>query len=115
MASDSRPLSVAFCEIVEWSQALGAERINQLAGCWEGAVDEQWWIAINGHNEDTECSRGAKVPPFSAYVEFNRWPAGFLNPYSGTLAAGELANEDTLIAALQAARGQISSKGGGHE
>jgi hypothetical protein len=96
-----KPISEAFAAIVEWSTSLGAKRINQLDGCWEGQVDDQWWIAINGHDEKTKCSKGATVPAFNAYVEFNGWPAGFVNPRGGVLCAGAAANEDTLIAALQ--------------
>lgn len=96
-------MSVAFHEIVELALRLGVRRINELPACWEHQVDEQWWVAVNGHREEIACSTGAKVPPFCAYVTFNEWPAGILHPDGGVLAAGAAANEDALIDALRKA------------
>lgn len=95
----------AFGEIVTLALARGVYRINALPGCWELELDEHWWLAVNGHREVTRCSRGVDVQPFSAYVEFNGWPAGVFTPAGGVLAAGTLANEATLIAALRRASG----------
>ena len=61
-------------------------------------VDDRWVVKVNGHREQVES-----VPPFSALLEFNGWPAGIIDPFGGTIAAGELANEDTFIAAMEAA------------
>lgn len=94
----------AFTKIAELCHALGAGPMNKHAGCWECQVDKRWKIAVNGHPEP-KVSSLSEVPiePFHAYAEFNGWPAGILNPYGGTIAAGECANEDTFIAALEAA------------
>jgi hypothetical protein len=43
------------------------------------------------------------IQPFFCYVEYNEWPAGLFTPYDGAMAAGTAANEDALIAALEAA------------
>lgn len=92
-----------FFEIMNLAEARGVRRINELPGCWELALDKQWWIALNGHREPVKCSRGADVPPFACYVEFNGWPAGLVSPgpEGGVLAAGQAANEDALIEALR--------------
>ena len=93
----------AFARIAELATALGVSKIGQLPGCWEHQVDERWWIAVNGGKEARANSDGFEVPSFSAVVKFNGWPAGVIDPYAGVLAAGAAANEDTFIAALQAA------------
>ena len=93
---------------VDLALALGAERICELPGCWEHQVDEQWWIAMNGHREETPCTHGPTVLPFHIYVEFNGWPAGFVAHDGGCLAAGLFANEDSLIDALEAALRRVA-------
>lgn len=97
-----------FKELCEYGLALGMKNISELPGCWEQKVDEHWWIACNGHSEPTECSEGAKVPPFSFYIMFNGWPAGIIDAGGGTLCAGAVANEGALIAAIQAARKAVA-------
>jgi hypothetical protein len=89
-------------QIVELAARLGVVGINKIDGCWEHQVDAHWWFAVNGHPEATECSKGTKVPPFAAYIEFNGWPAGIVDPGGGTLCAGAVGNEANLIAALAA-------------
>lgn len=96
-------MSEAFILIVQLATTLGARAIAELDGCWEHVVDDNWHIAINGHREPAKCSTGEDVPPFACYVQWNGWPAGLITPAGGTIAAGEAANEDTLIDALKAA------------
>lgn len=98
-----KPVCVAIDKVAELSIALGVAPINNLDGCWEHQVDSHWWIALNGHKEPIKTSKGVEVEPFSCYVEFNGWPAGIFNPFGGGFAAGELANEDTFIEALEKA------------
>ena len=93
-------MTEVFSKMVDLGVALGRRDIAKLPGCWEEQVDAAWWFAINPHRESVQCSKGAAVPEFTAYVEFNGWPAGFINPHGGTMAAGRIANEDALIAAL---------------
>jgi hypothetical protein len=95
-------LSHVFLAIADLAIALGEAPINKCDGCWEHAIDENWWVAVNPHLEPRSTSSGEEVPSGHAYVKFNGWPAGLLTPFGGTLAAGAAANEDTLIAALQA-------------
>lgn len=101
--------SEVFVALVSWSQSLGAKSIKDLPGCWESHVGGSgWWVAINGHDVPTKNTHGGVVPPFSAWIEWNGWPAGLVGPRGGTLVVGEAANEDSLIAALRAevARGE---------
>lgn len=93
--------SVAFLLIGELAHANGATPLKDYPGCWEASVGERWWVALNGHAEAVECSRGLKVDPYHAYVEFKGWPAGVINPVGGTIVG--FASEDALIAALEAA------------
>jgi hypothetical protein len=81
-----------------------AAPLNRHPGCWEVGIDQHWWIAVNAHNEPKTCSKGTEVAPFACYVGFNGWPAGILTPTGGALAAGSLANEETFLAALAAAK-----------
>lgn len=90
-------IAVAYKAVADLATVLGVSSINRLAGCWECHLDEAWWIAVNGHNVTTQCSRGAPVPPYHVYVERCRQPAGLLAVNGGTIAPG---GEDALIAAL---------------
>lgn len=96
-------VSLVFALIVDLGNKSGASPITKFDGCWEKQIDTQWWIAVNGHKAPVKCSHGAEVPPVHCYIEYNGWPAGLLNPFEGTLAAGECANEDTFVEALKAA------------
>lgn len=62
---------------------------------WTCKVDEQWTFKINGHKEEME-----KIPAFHMFVEYNGWPAGLVSSYGGIIAAGNAANEQTFIDAL---------------
>ena len=96
-------IAEVFVRIAELALALGACDLKALPGCWEHDVDGTWWIALNGRATPTTCSRGATVAAFTAYVEFNGWPAGLVDPGGGVIAAGAAANEGMLIEALLAA------------
>lgn len=102
-------ISEAFSEIAELAKVLDVKDIGKLPGCWEYQIDDQWWIAVNGHSEAIECSTGSKVDPFNCYVQYNGWPAGLFDPYGGTIAAGTGANEDNFIAAIKAAIDRVSA------
>jgi len=101
--------SEAFSLIVTLALATGAKSIVDLPGCWEHQIDAQWWVAVNGHKKPRMCSTGTDVPPFTAYLTFNEWPAGFIDVHGGILAAGAAANEDTLCEALVAALAAASA------
>lgn len=91
--------------IAEMAARLGVNGINELPGCWEHTFEQggnEWFLALNGHREAVECSQGASVDPFHAYVQCNGWPAGVMNPFDGIMAAGAAVNEDVFVEALQA-------------
>lgn len=98
-----KQISEAFVEIAEMAARMGVTRIDQMDGCWEVDVDARWRLSVNGHAEPMVNRDGIEVPPLTAYVEFNGWPAGFISPRGGILPAGSAANEDALIDALRAA------------
>ena len=77
--------------------------MNQYDGCWECEIDPRWHVAVNGHKDAREATDTTSVPPFSAYVKFNGWPAGIIDPFGGCMAQGAIANEDTFIEAVEAA------------
>jgi hypothetical protein len=92
-----------FARVIDLGIALGWNKIDQLPGCQHIRIDERWECWINPHREATECGTGGKVPPFSVYFQFNGWPAGVCDAGGGWLAAGRIANEDALTAALDGA------------
>jgi hypothetical protein len=104
-------VSTIFAKAVEFGLALGWRDISSQPGCHEHQIDEQWWFAINPHGKTTKSSVGADVPAYGIYFEFNGWPAGFCDAHDGFLAAGSVANEDTLIAALDAATEKLKAAG----
>lgn len=104
------PTVDVFSLIAQICLAMDAAPLDKHEGCWELIVDDQWTIAVNGHktpqvyhsrNGMSAGGSGFTVNPVDAYVEYNGWAAGTFNPFGGILAAGEGANEDTLIAALE--------------
>ncbi len=82
-------------------EALGAK----LGPVWEHQVDKQWYFAVNRSKETQTVKRTSLVDigRGEIYIEYNGWPAGTIDPKGGIIAAGEGANEDTFIAALDAA------------
>jgi hypothetical protein len=103
-----------FAAAMTYAASHGAENIRALPACWERQIDDGWFIAINGHDQDM-TTNGAKgggntprtVPPFSVHVEWYGWPAGTLTPREGWIAAGEAANVETFVAALAANAGAV--------
>lgn len=93
----------AFARIADLAIHLGVTNINLLPGCWEHQIDAKWWIAMNGHKEPIKTSEGDIVHPFNAFIKYNGWPAGVVDPGGGVIAAGSGANEDTFIEALMKA------------
>lgn len=100
---DDMPIATLFSAIIGWAEARGAKRIDQLPGCWE----HDWTfdgmpahVSINGHSEDAKNAAGWDVPPFTALLMINGWPAVFCDPRGGAIVGGEIGAEDKLIAAL---------------
>ena len=74
---------------------------EKVAHTWTRDLPDGWRVTLNPSNE-MRITEGIDIPPFTAFVEFNGFPAGFVNPHGGDMAAGEYANEDALIAILKA-------------
>lgn len=92
-----------FHAIARYAQAHNVRSIKDLPGCWEVQVDAAWWFAVNGHRAPQECSKGATLQPYEAYVTFNGWPAGILSPDGeGVFAAGSAGNTEAFITAVLA-------------
>jgi len=98
-----RSISNVFNAIVDLALTLGVRSIKDLPACWEHQVDDEWFIAINGHDTEQRTTNGNRVLPFHCYIEYNGWPAGLITPYDGVIAAGSRANEDSFLAALESA------------
>lgn len=107
MSAQQIPLAIA--KVVELGIAAGAAPLNKLEGCWEYQIDARWWIAMNGHKQDRLATTGEVVKPFTVYIKYNGWPAGILDFGGGIIAAGEGANENTFIAAIEVALAKASS------
>lgn len=91
MTTTTDQISEAFLRI--------AERMTRVHGiplpkrlCEVGDKDKGWHAALNPTNAMLD-----DIPPFSAVVHWNGFPAGIIDPRGGILAAGELANEGTFI------------------
>jgi hypothetical protein len=96
-----------FLALAEYAERRGVPPLNTFAGCWSEQIDPTWWVAVNAHREEQmvslppECGKDeVPVPPFTALVYYNGWPAGLFTPHSGAFAAGEGANPATFTAAL---------------
>lgn len=92
--------------IIELTNADGLKTIKGMI--WERKVDDKWYVAVNGKGEvgkvTPEGSMEIDLQPYYVAVWYNGWLAGLFHPAAGgMIAAGEGANEDTLIAALNAA------------
>jgi hypothetical protein len=98
--SERKPTLV---KIADFALARGVRSIKDLPGCWHYKVDEQWEMWLNGHREPVTLGHGPEVPPFSAYIEFNGWPAGVTDAAGGWFAAGSIANLDAFERALDSA------------
>jgi hypothetical protein len=90
----------AFVEIAKLAAAYNLPPLNELPNVWECKVDEHWTIVVNGHKEKKQW-HDIEIAPFHCYVEFNGFPAGIFSPRGGSIAAGELANEETFINAVR--------------
>jgi len=62
--------TVAFVETIRLAYILGHRGISRRPGCWEDALDDEWWVALNAHDTSQRCSRGHLVDPLSAVFEY---------------------------------------------
>lgn len=106
-----QPVCEAFYKLAELAGALGIKSINDLPGCWEHAIDNQWTVAMNGHSGPVICSHGASLPGYHCYIERLGTPMGLIQPYGGVLIDMENARDGTtenaLISAIDAALSRL--------
>jgi len=113
-SAQPQPTCEMFDKMVQLGLLLGVRNIKDFEGAWVQKVDEQWTFAINGKDETLEVrpdeTMGARLKFGHAAIWFNGWLAGIITPYGGEFAAGSAANEDTFIAALDAAIANTHAK-----
>lgn len=93
--SDPTPdrCSLAFSKLADVALALGAAPLTKWPGPWECSLPGGWGAKINGHDKKIDG-----VPPYSAMLTFNGWPAGCINPAGGVIITG---SENAFIAACE--------------
>lgn len=73
----------------------------------DASVDEHWHIAVAKDEKISAGPEGGMVcelDPFTWAVWWNGWLAGMGDPYTGLIAAGGLANQETFLQALKKTR-----------
>ena len=66
-----------------------------------------WTLAVHANLdkdmdfEPKDCMKYENAKMGELIIWFNGWIAGTLNPYGGVICAGKLANENTLIEAIE--------------
>lgn len=107
MGEDAMP--EPFVKLVELAHELGYRNIKNAPGVIEFDVDDHWHVAINGKRREMKTMNGMPVGWLTVYLEFNGWPAGNLYAQGGWIAAGRLANERSLLAAVDRVRERIAN------
>lgn len=103
-------MNLTFASVIYLALAAKCPPVSTLPGCWEYSFGS-WRIAMNGHQgQEVATTWGVKVPGLMVYVEFNEWPAGMLTAAGGVIAAGDVANKDAFIAALEAETVRLGGK-----
>lgn len=91
----SQPISKCFLLIAEaCAREFGTPLPKRLLEL--GDPNCGWHVTLNPTAEKI-----GDIDAFNAHVKWNGWPSGILSPYNGIFAAGEAANEDTLIEWLE--------------
>ncbi len=100
-------MNEAYIKACEFIRFIAGKSLIELTDKkWVGNIDKNWIIAIHA-NKDKEIefkpegTMGGKAKFGIMLVWFNGWLAGMLDPYSGIIAAGKFANENTFIEAIE--------------
>lgn len=101
-----QPLCEVFMKIGDLAFKRGHIAINVNPFLFVMRIDDDWVVRINAHRESI-----MGVPAFHMAVEWHGWPAGLFSAAGGIMAAGSLANENTLIAAIDKAIAACDQKG----
>ena len=98
----AEPLPEAFAKAVDLFtyelKLLGHEDLQAYPGIFSVQVDDLWEIATHAQAGPID-----RLPPYTIRIRFNGWPAGVLDAGGGVITAVAAANENTFIAALDAA------------
>lgn len=101
--------------ILKLMQAHGLTAINQLPGAAEVRIDEQYHLAVNGHDVDIQVQPPEAMvtilPPYHFAVWYNGWVAGIFDPFGGSFAAGGAANEELFCAAIEKHIAELGAPG----
>ena len=93
-------MSDPFCEVFilvgDLAYKRGARSIKDAPGLHDVPIDAAWRARINAHREEIDG-----VPGLHMAVDFNGFPAGLFTAHGGVVAAGSMANEGALCAALR--------------
>ena len=99
-------MNEAYIKACEFINIITGKSLLEMSGKrWVGNIDKNWIIAVQA-NKDQEVefkpkgTMGGKVGFGIMLGWFNGWLAGMLDPGGGVIAAGELANEDRFIEAI---------------
>jgi hypothetical protein len=91
-----KPITEVYAKAGEWLFQRGLRNLKDSPGLYRARIDKQWEIKVNAHGTEIES-----VPPYHFAFEFNGWPAGIVGATGGVIAAGEAANEETLLKAIE--------------
>ena len=91
--------------ILELAAVHGVSRIDELDGAWEIAIDEHWYLAVNGHEErvfvDPPDRMGVTIPPFNFCLWYDCWLAALFHPYGGQIVAAPEVSEEIFVEAVR--------------
>jgi|SRR3990167_4100444 len=96
MKPEPEKISNLFALICEYGYQLGLRDICKKEELVVLEIDSHWKATINPTKKEISC-----IPAWSISVDFNGWPAGIISAGGGIIAAGSLANEDTLTKILK--------------
>lgn len=102
-------MSEAFMKTIEVLEKEGHNSLTELPDkIWIKKLDDNWTFAIHANKDEKreiepEGCMKCDAKAGELIVWWNGWIAGILTPFNGVLAAGELANENTFIEALDRA------------
>ena len=99
-------MNEAYIKACTFINIITGKSLLEMSGkLWTGNIDKNWIIAVHA-NKDQEVefkpkgTMGGKAGFGIMLVWYNGWLSGMLDPGGGVIAAGELANEDRFIKAI---------------
>ena len=110
-------IAEVFEKMMDLHTALTLPSVNMMPGhVWMHQVDTHWFVAMNGNCESVTLGPddGSAYPmlcpvhPFCCGVWFNGFYAGEFDYHGGVLVSGSVANEEALIAAIEAATKRLT-------